>query len=62
MKSFFPLSRDERTRHVAGRLEEQLLLLALERHIPAGVPLRLPLGVLLTHTGPVQAATGGEKH
>ena len=62
MKSFFPLRRDEHTRHVAGRLEEQLLLLALERHVPAGVPLRLPLGVLLPNTGPVQAAAGGENH
>jgi hypothetical protein len=57
-----PGSAKLHTGDIAGRLEKQLLLFALERHVPAGVPLRLPLGVLLRHARPVHAAEREEGH
>ncbi len=57
-----PGSATLHTGDIAGRLKKQLLLFALERHVPAGVPLRLPLGVLLRHARAVHAAVREEKH
>ncbi len=42
------------TGHVAGGLQKQLLLLALERHVPAGIFLSLPARICLQLS--VQAA------